>query len=344
MHAIPVLIIKSPTPGLLFVNGHAACEIDGAASLPVGNTGDAFLLFTPYGDFLPTALRLSFTGGDLVMKDYPCKVTLWPDNIAEIELAPKPIGTAMPGRTADELRTGGMIFSLIRQEGFTLLVEGEDTDRVLCRLYMPKAHTGSLRVLNIAGGEVVGALMDEDIGQRLLLFETDSSGQLKMLIDASGDTIRFEDDGEAIRTVKSLSDEAGHGEVCVYRRRSGGAYELNSREYPLEHGEADTRKTSRSYALAFAQALALGLEDEALSYVSPKYLGEIGAYEMRMFLGAYSDVEEARYCPAMQSETALALITYTAQNARVARVFSFSFDENGISGIKRYDPRGIDSQ
>ena len=344
MHAIPVLILKSPTPGLLLINGHAACEIDGAASLPVSNTGDVFLSFTPYGDYLPLAFRLSFLGGDLVMKDYPFQVTLWPDNIAEIDLAPRALDLALPGRLVDELRSGGIIFSLIRQNGFTLLIESEDNDQILCRLNMPDAQTGSLRELNMSGQEVVGALMDCKGGQRLLLFEKDSGGKPQIVADVSGDSIRFDDGGAVIRTAKSLGDEAGHSEVCVYERRSGG-YERVSREYPPEDGELNTRKTARSYALAFTQALALGLESEALSYVSPKYLDEVGIYEMRMFLGAYSAVEDARYCPGMQveaGETALALITYTAQNARVARVFAFSFDESGISGIKRYDPRGSD--
>jgi hypothetical protein len=343
MHAIPVLIVKSPTPGLLMVNGHATCELDRAASLPVSNTGDVFLLFTPYEGFLPAAMKLSFIGGDLVMKDYPFQVTLWPDNIAEVELSPRPIGSALPGRVADELKSDGLVFSLIRQEGFTLLVEDWDSDKTLYRLNMPLASTGSLRELTISGQKVIGALMEEEAGQRLLLFSGEGKGGLKLLADAKGDNIRFEDEGEAIRTTRSLGDEAGHGEVCIHQRQNDGSYTLADQSYMLEHDEPKIRKSSQSYAKAFTQALALGLTDEAFSYISPQYLAEVGEYEMRMFLGAYSSIEEARYCPAMQEDTALALMTYTAQNARVARVFAFEFDREGICGIKRYDPRGADS-
>ncbi|MGI5899207.1 MAG: hypothetical protein ACOX8S_04695 [Christensenellales bacterium] len=344
MHAIPVLIVKSPTPGLLMVNGHATCELDGAASLPVSNTGDVFLLFTPYEGFLPAAMKLSFVGGDLVMKDYPFQVTLWPDNIAEVELSPRPIGSALPGRVADELTSGGLIFSLIRQEGFTLLVEDRDSDKTLYRLNMPLASTGSLRELGISGQAVVGALMEEESGQRLLLFSAEGGDGLKLLADARGDSIRFEEEGALIRTAKSLSDEAGHGEVCLYERQEDGSYKLTDQSYMLEHdGPAVRSRSIQSLAKAFTQALALGLIDEAFSYISPHYLEEIGEYELRMFLGAYSSVEDARYCPAMQEDTALALMTYTAQNARVARVYAFEFDEDGISAIKRYDPRGMDS-
>ncbi len=343
MHAIPVLIVKSPTPGLLMVNGHATCELDGAASLPVSNTGDVFLLFTPYEGFLPAAMKLSFVGGDLVMKDYPFQVTLWPDNIAEVELNPKPIGSALPGRVVDELRSDGLVFSLIRQDGFTLLVENRDNDKTLYRLNMPLASTGSLRELTISGQEVVGALMEEKSGQRLLLFSTEGKDPPKLLADARGDSIRFEEEGDVIRTTRSLGDEAGHGEICLHERQNDGSYRLADQSYILEQGETKALKSSQSYAKAFTQALALGLTDEAFTYISPQYLEEIGEYEMRMFLGAYSSVEDARYCPSMQEDNALALMTYTAQNARVARVYAFELDGDGISAIKRYDPRGIDS-
>lgn len=339
MHAIPVLVIKSPVPGLLTVNGHAACEVEGAASLPVSNTGDLFLLFTPYGDYLPVAMRLTFQSGDLVMRDYPFPVTVWPDSVAEVELNPKPAGSAMPGRVVDEIKSMGMVATLIRQDGFVLLIEDEENDSVLFQLNMPKASTGSLRELNILGQTVIGALMDEDKGQRLLLFGK-KADRIKLLVDTSGDTIRFESEAAAIRTVKSLKDEAGHGEVRLYERQEDGSYGITSQEYMLEHGSPDTEKSPLGYARAMLEALALGLYDEAQTYLSPEYLRQVSIDEIRMFLGAFSDVQEVRYSPAMAESAALALMTNTARNARTARIFAFECDDTGISLIKRYDPQG----
>jgi len=339
MHAIPVLVIKSPVAGLLTVNGHAACEVDGAASLPVGNTGDIFLLFTPYGDYLPVAMRLTFQSGELVMRDYPFPVTVWPDSVAEVELTPKPVGSAMPGRVSDELKSMGMLATLIRQDGFILLIEDEETDALLFRLSMPQASTGSLRELNILGQTVIGALMDEGKGQRLLLFGRDGD-RIRLLVDTSGDSIRFEDEAASIRTTRSLGDEAGHGEVRVYQRREDGGYEIASHEYMLEHGSPDTEKTPAGYARAMLEALALGLSDEAQTYISPEYLKQVSIEEIRMFLGAFSDVQEVRYSPAMDEGAALALVTDTARNARTVRIFAFEGDDAGISLIKRYDPQG----
>ncbi len=343
MNALPVLIIKSPVPGLLLVNGQAACEVDGVASLPVSATGDVFLLFTPYGDYLPIAMRLSFSGGDIMMRDFNHPVVAWPDNITEISLEPRPIGDALPGRIADVLHSEGAVYSLIRREGCTLLIEDEQSDEELFRLNIPGAKTGSLRELDISGENVAGALIEEEEGERLLLFSYQGE-RLMLLCDVSGDSIRFEGDGGVIRSVKSLGDVAGHDEMRLLERRRDGGFETVSHDFTAASQTDEIPRNARDLALALTQALALGLYDEARAYISPDYLSRVGFDEMRMFLGAFSTVEDARYSPVMRESTSLALMTYTANNAKVARVYAFESDGRGISSIKRYDAKASEGR
>ncbi|MEG0986306.1 MAG: hypothetical protein RSD95_10205 [Clostridia bacterium] len=104
----PFLMLTSPVPGLLTVNGRPAGELSFAEpiALPVAPRGAVSLAHQPLVDgFLPLARRITLAGGCVLPASVPdapgLAAVLWPGGVTEIELTPEPIGgRVLPGSPA----------------------------------------------------------------------------------------------------------------------------------------------------------------------------------------------------------------------------------------------------
>ena len=331
MHAVPVLVIKSPVKGLLHVNGTLVCELDGAASMPVSPTGTVYLEFTPYQAYLPCAAKISFSAGTPLLEDSPAPLVCWPNNVTEMMLRPQSYGAARAQRVIDTLRTDDYTVTLVKSEGITLVCEREDDNQELLRLNVPDAQTGSLRLLSLEGGTPAALFTLQGL-QRLVLLSCREQ-TAKVMLDATAQTLSFDDDTGDVHGKTPLEDAVGHVCEADYKKTEDG-YLRPTLTYIKSKDKTLTEPGQ--IALALAQAVLLGEKEEAMGYLSAAYAKSISYEELTQFFGLFERIESARYCPEVRAAATLALLTNTAQNAWTAKVFAFDFDQDGISSISRY--------
>ena len=94
----PVLMLASPVPGLLYVNGRPVGESgdDTQIVVPVSPRGAVYIEHRPMvNGYLPMARRLTMSGGRVLtqsLDDAPgLSMVLWPEGIVECTLSPEPI-------------------------------------------------------------------------------------------------------------------------------------------------------------------------------------------------------------------------------------------------------------
>lgn len=333
MHAVPVLVVKSPVKGLLHVNGTMVCEVDGAASLPVSPTGTAYLLFVPYGDHLPIAAKLGFSAGAPLLQDSPAELVSWPNGVTEVLLKPHDLNALRARRIIDTLKAGDCTVSLVKDEGVSLVCERTDDDLEMLSLAAADAQTGSLRLLAQGGGTPAALFTLRNGLQRLVLLSV-SEQSAKVALDVTAKTLTLDDATGEVTGKTPLSDAAEHVVTARYRK-TGSGYDRPELTYARPEGKKLTNPAD--IAMALAQAVLLEQRDEAMGYLSPTYTKSIGYDQLTQFFGLFERVEEARYCPDVRASATLALLTNTAENVWTAKVFAFDFDQDGISSISRYE-------
>ena len=62
MQTLPMLLVRTRTPGILWINGHLAGAAEDTLVLPVSPTGEALVQLFPYGSICPRRRGCSFTG------------------------------------------------------------------------------------------------------------------------------------------------------------------------------------------------------------------------------------------------------------------------------------------
>ncbi len=324
MNPIPVLVVFSPVKGILLVNGRLACEVDGSASFPVSPMGDVFLTFMAYGSHLPLCVKLRYQNGSLLAQDSRVKTVAWPDGVCEVFLRPYPTPGAV--RVIDTLETPRAHYRLLLGDGVQLVGSDPETDETLLDLHEADATSASFRLLDDGAPAVLFLLGGQ---QRLLVLH--EGERVRPVLDVRGTKITLRPDGAGARVQIDLLDEAGHTLQETYAKK-GENYALHQREYI--RGIQTHTMTGEKSARALAQALALGLEEEALSYLSPA-LARGGLEKLRTFFGLYTAVEEPRFGP-MEKAGAFALLCERAEGSHVASVFVCEREEAGITRIARW--------
>jgi hypothetical protein len=75
-----MLLVRTRTPGILWINGHLAGAAVDTLVLPVSPTGEALVQLFPYGPYLPAAARVQFHRGMALAgqdKLLPHTLTVW---------------------------------------------------------------------------------------------------------------------------------------------------------------------------------------------------------------------------------------------------------------------------
>ena len=205
----PMIVVTSPVPGMLYINGRFAGEASRARPViaPVSPWGALYLEFRPLESGTEAlARKCVFSGGRLLaesLADAPgLYCVLWPGGVAEIELSPEP-GAPLP------VRVGERVALMKRGEGAFLEMDGmraalpEDAEPPRLET-MRGVHV--LRGARSGGGEYLARLPGENpadviVAQRIeydgrdlltcVLAEDDLVGHARLeqwLIEASGFT------------------------------------------------------------------------------------------------------------------------------------------------------------
>ena len=253
----PTLVITSPVPGMIHINGRFAGEASADAPLftPVAAFGPVYLECRPLQPgWLPMARRLVLSGGapmaeSLEQSDDVFAIR-WPGGVIEIEL--------MPARDASEhsepLALGGLNARLIRGRECRLELDG-----LSCPLPLDAHAPEATRF-----GDAIALLGQAGDGQYLL---TLSENPLRQTGFLRAGRIDF----EAAQTVRALTDRrdvAGHGVLERWQLNSSGLALISSDPVWMD-GAPRPPASPEQAALAALEAALLGFADEAAEYFVP---------------------------------------------------------------------------
>ena len=268
----PTLIVTSPVPGMIHINGRFAGEASADAPLyvPVSAFGPVYLECHPLQPgWLPMSRRLVMSGGmpmaeSLEQSDDVFAIR-WPCGAIEIELTP----ARDASEQTESLSLNGLNGRLIRGRECRLELEG-----LICPL-PADAHAPELR----RSGDVIALLGQADGGQYLLTF---SENPLRRTGFLRADRIDFESP-QTVRALTDRHDMAGHAQLERWQLDPEGLALITSEPVWMD-GMPRKPASPEQCALAALEAALLGLGDEAAGYFVPsaatrfplEHIGEMG--------------------------------------------------------------------
>jgi len=290
----PTAVISSKAEGLIYINGRLAGETapDTPLILPVTPNGVIYMEFIPFSlRFRPAAYRLKMTSGepDITASDEKLRLLIWPGGVIELSLTPL---TAVPAESEYGIIDG--VPAAMLRGAASLLRIGQSSVALPDSAQLPDKH------ITVNGCELYRGTFPG--GEYAALF---SSNDLSPKGAMTGDSISV--DGGNIISVTSLSDSTGHLRRDIYSLSPDGLTLQDSDIIFPESGPAQPTG-AESTALAAAEALLLGLSDEAAGFMdcrTPVLPGDV-QYAMPMKYGV------------PDSQPAIALISRLSENAAKA--------------------------
>lgn len=278
----PTLVITSPVPGMIHINGRFAGEASADAPLfaPVAAFGPIYLECRPLQPgWLPMARKLVLSGGtpmpeSLEQSDDVFAIR-WPGGVIEIELT--------PARDASEhsepLALGGLNARLIRGRECRLELDG-----LSCPLPLDARAPEATRF-----GDTIALLGQVGDGQYLL---TLSENPLRQTGFLRADRIDFEPP-QSVRALTDRRDVAGHGVLERWQLNSAGLALISSDPVWID-GAPRQPASPEQAALAALEAALLGFTEEAAGYFVPSAaehfpldrIGDLGEMALPMKYGA----------------------------------------------------------
>lgn len=315
MRAVPMLVLRSSVPCLLFANNAPAGEIsrEHPAGLPMPENGRCYIHYIPLSQGrLPGAFRLDFTGGELMEPgtQLPARIVRWPRGVVEAEIDPEQNpGPSFLPLAPDTLSTvdlrGGVRAYILRYVSYWLVLEDRD-GRALLSAPLPGNRTPEVLALSIGGREAVAARAQGPVCDWVVIAAPQQDGEWKELFRLENGQMEVDRSGD-VTSLIPLADTAGHAELTVWSYVDGQYTE--TRNTVWLDGEPRLPESGEDTARAFLEAWALGLRDEAYWYLSADLQAGLEADDIATFLGEYDRIETARFAPmTAEGEVALALV------------------------------------
>lgn len=315
MRAVPMLVLRSSVPCLLFANNAPAGEIsrEHPAGLPMPENGRCYIHYVPLSQGrLPGAFRLDFTGGELMAPEsqMPARIVRWPRGVVEAEIEPEQnpgpgfVPLAPDTLSTVELRHGVRAY-ILRYVSYWLVLEDAD-GRALLSVPLPGDRSPEVTALNIGGREAVAARAQGPVCDWVVIAAPQEEGEWKELFRLENGQMDIDRGGD-VTSLVPLADTAGHAELTVWNYADGQYTE--TRNIVWLDGEPRVPGSAEDTARAFLEAWALGLKDEAYWYLSSDLGAGLEADDIANFLGEYDRIEAARFAPVTaDDEVALALV------------------------------------
>ena len=251
----PTLIICSPHPGVIYINGAFAGEAgpDRPLIRPIAGWGALYLEYRPLsGTHREMARRIVLSGGEPLPESIESaeglSAVIWPGGEIELELTPQ------SDAQVREFTLGGRSFQLDAASG-RLYLEGRPIGTL-----PPEADVPELRITG-GGAALSGACAD---GRYLLSMDARLETQTGFL---RAKQIDLEENGR-IRAVVAQQDLAGHASLETWRLEPDGL-KLISSEPAWAQGAPLRPQTPAETARAAVEAALLGLTAEADAYLTP---------------------------------------------------------------------------
>lgn len=326
MRSVPMLVVRSTVPCLLFANNAPAGEIsrEHPAGLPMPENGRCYIHYIPLSQGrLAGAFRLEFSGGELTqpLGDVPARVVRWPRGVIEAEIEPERnpgpdfVPLAPDTLSYADLRSGVRAY-VLRYISHWLVLE-EPGGRALLTLPLPGNRTPEIMVLNIGGTEAVAARASGAVCDWVVIAAPQQDGEWKELFRLEHGQIEVDRNGD-VTSLIPMADTAGHGELTVWSYADGQYAE--TRNIVWMDGEPRKPGNQEETARAFLEAWGMGLKDEALGYLSGDLRAGLSAEDIGGFLGDFEQIDSARFAPMhAEGEVALALVKKEAGELYGAR-------------------------
>ncbi len=315
MRAVPMLVIKSAVPCLLYANNAPIGEVtqDQPAGLPVPENGRCYVHYVPLAQgHIPGAFRLDFAEGTLTapQEALPARLVRWPRGVVEAEIFPEasPSNSFLPV-TPDLLSQinlrDGYRATLLRYVTNWLVVE-DDAGNAVLSLSLPSGRP-ELLALDLEGRQAV-AVRSQGVSDWVVIAapDGDQGGAWRELFRESSARVDVDEHGE-VTSLLPMGDTAGHARLTTWTYADGQYTE----QQHLVWFEGDPRipESAEDTARAFLEAWALGQAEEATGYLSQELATGLTIEQIGDFLGAYERVEAARFAPlSAEGEVTLALV------------------------------------
>ncbi|MGI5878074.1 MAG: hypothetical protein ACOX7W_05645 [Christensenellales bacterium] len=305
MRGVPTLMVESPVCGLLQLNMFPAGETgtDKRVALPVASDAQCVLHLMPLeSGYLPLTCRLRIKDG------VPCPpgdaagravIRAWPGGIAEVVLLPErlprparlPLSPSIASRTVFVAGGRRLAAEWASFGDWWLVIEEEDGTPLLTQAVPEAAAPGAVTVQAIGGRQHVVAQAQAGGDQRYVAVAGAPEGRWQVLYSDVGTSVEVS--GDAVTVTAELLDTTGHRRQ---RRWQPGA--------PVEDrfvtADPPSQLAPGDIARAFLEALALGLDDEAASLLTPALRDGLSITEVRNFIGDIHEILPCRYGPASE--------------------------------------------
>ncbi len=317
----PILILSASHPGILYLNGSFAGEINSDLPLmrPVGGRGALYLDYRPLSNACKSmARRLVFSGGAPMAESAAAcdglNIIIWSGGAIEIELTPE--------SNADEIQS-----LRLGEHRFTL-------DGARRRLICDGAPLGKLpegaqppEYRALADGVVLlGACTG---GRYLFACDAACTHQTGFL---QAQQIEIEGDGR-IRAVVSRSDLVGHATLEIWRLTANGLM-LASSEPAWADGAPHWPQTPAETARAAIEAALADLDAEAEGYLSPRLREQLSAADLK----SMGDLcVEMKYAPPSARPCVGMLQLEGDHLARVRPLYFRAIPSGGVQGPWQID-------
>lgn len=259
-----VLVVASPTAGVVYLGGRFAGEVDDGRPLTtlVSPFGPLFLEFRPFGSgYLPLTLRLTLSKGRLTLSgdepDGRYFAAIWPGGTIELELMPERAEQPV-FRPISEASGVYISCAIGRKSCVRCEREGE--------IYIHPLPEGAAPpvCMSLPDGILLSGAFSDGNEYALILAPDGSAVRLCL----NGRDLTLPDDGHAVRMFCPAGDTVGHAWLETWSP-SGEEWRRVSAEPMWEKGAPAWPETPEATALAALETAQLGLMQEAASYFAP---------------------------------------------------------------------------
>lgn len=312
MRAVPMLVVKSAVPCLLYANNAPIGEVDhdNPAGLPMPENGRCYLHYVPLAQgHIPGAFRLDFSEGTLTAPQnaLPARLVCWPRGVVEAEILPEAsANNSFLPVTPDLLSHldlhDGRRATLLRYVTNWLVVEDEDGNNLLS-LSLPSGRP-ELVPIDLEGSQAV-AVRSQGVSDWVVVAAPEGDAW-RELFRVSSARVDVDKNGE-VTSLLPLGDTAGHAKLTTWTYAAGQYTEQQNIVW--FEGDPKTPQNAEETARAFLEAWALNLTDEGRGYLSSELSGGLTDEQIGNFLGAYDRVDTARFSPlTAEGEVPLAVV------------------------------------
>lgn len=252
---LPMLLIESKQPGLLYVNGQFCGKLDGQQTFIAHQDDRVYLELRPFDTRCAGVVsEIVLSGGMVKPPESGVFVVEWPEGIKQIELHPAKTAQSAPMELLSQLKAKELSLMVMRVGDRTAIArEGQV-------LFDVPQDAQEVQLRDFGDGMMVISLRDGDMS---CLYLTDGT---RLIGSLRAKKIAWESQ-RRISALESLNDTVGHGTLTLYSITEAGLTPLE-RQSVWADGAPHWPQTPQDTLLAYLEAVHMGAQDEAAQYAA----------------------------------------------------------------------------